>query len=42
MLRMALVERLCVRAEEVLRARMDRVRAQEIVARLEQQAAAKR
>ncbi len=42
MLRMALVERLCVLADEVLRARMDRVRAQEIVAQLEQQAAAKR
>ena len=31
MLRMALVERLCVLADDVLRARLDRVRAQEIV-----------
>ena len=42
MLRMALVERLCVLADDVWRARQDRARAQAIVARLEQQAATKR
>ena len=42
MLRMALVERLRVLADDVLRAREDRARAQAIVARLEQQADTKR
>ncbi len=42
MLRMALVERLCALADDVLRGRRDRARAQEVVVLLEQQAAAKR
>ena len=42
MLRLALVERLCALADQVLEARHDRARAQEVVAQLEQQAAAKR
>ena len=42
MLRLALVERLCALADQVLGARLDRARAQEVVTQLEQHAAARR